>query len=69
MSSITISSIVFAFVFGGGLLGMHLRKVFPKEHLSDDSNDVVRLGMGLVATMTALVLSRFIPHFGQRRGK
>jgi uncharacterized protein (DUF486 family) len=60
MSSIAISSIVFALVFGGGLLGMYLHKVLPKEHLSDDSKDVVRLGMGLVATMTALVLGLVI---------
>lgn len=33
---------------------------FPKDHLGDDSKDVVRLGMGLVATMTALVLGLVI---------
>ena len=60
MSPIITSSIVSAFVFGGGLLGMYLRKVLPKDHLSDDSKDVVRLGMGLVATMTALVLGLVI---------
>jgi Protein of unknown function (DUF4239) len=60
MSSIAISWIVFAFVFGGGLLGMYLHKVLPKEHLSADSKDVVKMGMGLVATMAALVLSLVI---------
>jgi len=60
MSSIAISLIVFVFVFGGGLLGMFLRTVLPKDHLNDASKDVVRLGMGLVATMTALVLSLVI---------
>lgn len=60
MSSIATSSIVFAFVFGGALFGMFLRTVLPKEHLSSESTDVVRMGMGLVSTMSALVLSLLI---------
>lgn len=59
-SSIAISSIVFACVSGGALLGMYLRTVLPQEHLSQDSKDVVKMGMGLVATMSALVLSLVI---------
>ena len=60
MSPTTISVIVFASVFGGSLLGMALRRRLPKEHLSDESKSVVQLGMGLVATMTALVLALLI---------
>jgi hypothetical protein len=60
MSSIAISSIVFAFVFGGALLGMFLRKLLPQNHLSDDSKGIVMIAMGLVATMTALVLGLLI---------
>jgi hypothetical protein len=60
MSSAAISSIVFAFVFGGAMLGMFLRAVLPKDHLSDASKDVIKMGMGLVATMAALVLSLVI---------
>ena len=60
MSPIATSSIVSAFVFGGALLGMYLRRVLPEDHLSDDSKDVVKMGMGLVATMCALVLSLVI---------
>jgi len=60
MSSIATSSVVFAFVFGGALFGMFLRTVLPKEHLSSESTDVVRMGMGLVSTMSALVLSLLI---------
>src|SRR5271169_3633766 len=56
MSSITIGLIVFACVFGGSLLGMVLRRVVPQHHLDKDSKDVVKLGMGLVGTMAALVL-------------
>ena len=60
MSSIAISLIVFGCVSGGALLGMCLRAVLPREHLSEDSKDVVKMGMGLVATMSALVLSLVI---------
>jgi hypothetical protein len=56
MSPIATSWIVSAFVFGGAMLGMYLRKVLPEDHLSDASKDVVKMGMGLVATMCALVL-------------
>jgi hypothetical protein len=60
MSSIAISSIVFGFVFGGSLLGMFLHKLVPQNHLSDGSKDVVKMGMGLVATMSALVLGLLV---------
>jgi hypothetical protein len=52
--------IVFASVFGGALLGMFLQSVLPPHHLNDKSKDVVKLGMALVASMSALVLSLLI---------
>jgi Protein of unknown function (DUF4239) len=60
VTPMAISWIVFACVFGGALLGMVLRVTLPSEHLSADSKDVVKLGMGLVATMSALVLSLLV---------
>ena len=60
MSSIAISSIVFACVFGGAILGMSIRAILPQHHLSSDSKDVVKLGMGIVATLSALVLGLLI---------
>jgi len=60
MSPLAISGIVFACVFGGTLLGMFLRAVLPEQHLSNESKDVVKLGMGLIGTMTALVLGLMI---------
>ncbi len=60
MSYIVVSVITFCLIFGAGLLGMRLRKVLPEDHLSDNSKDVVKLGMGLVGTMTALVLGLLI---------
>lgn len=39
---------------------MALRAVVPQQHLSSESKDVVKLGMGLIGTMTALVLGLLI---------
>jgi hypothetical protein len=60
MSSIAISLIVFVCVFGAALLATFLRPFLPEHHLSADSKGVVNLGMGLVATMSALVLGLLI---------
>jgi len=60
MSPAAISAIVFACVFGGAIVGMLLRAYLPAHHLGSDSKDVVKLGMGLIATMAALVLSLLV---------
>jgi hypothetical protein len=60
MSSLAISGIIFACIFGGALVGMMLRAALPEHHLSPDSRDVIKLGMGLIGTMTALVLGLLI---------
>ena len=39
---------------------MLLRRVLPENHLSEETKDVVKLGMGLVGTMTALVLGLLV---------
>lgn len=56
MDPTIVSVVVFGFTFGGVLLGMWLRTVFPQHHFDAESKDTVKLGIGLVATMTALVL-------------
>jgi hypothetical protein len=55
-----ISGIVFACGFGGAIFGMILRAILPEKHLSAESKDLVRLGMGLIGTMTALVLGLLV---------
>jgi hypothetical protein len=60
MSPITVSLIVFACVFGGALLGIFLHAGLPQHHLAADSKDIVKLGMGLVGTMAALVLGLLV---------
>jgi hypothetical protein len=51
---------VFSLVFGSALLAMFVRNALPEHHLSADSKDVVKLGIALIATMSALVLSLLI---------
>jgi hypothetical protein len=60
MGSLEISLIVFAVTFGGSITGMRLRGVMPKHHLSPESQDVIKLGMGMIATMAALVLGLLV---------
>jgi hypothetical protein len=60
MSSIITALVVFACVFGGALLGVFFRRMLPTHHLSSDSKDTVKLGMGLVGTMAALVLGLLV---------
>lgn len=57
MNPLSIGWIVLACVFGGALLGMALRLILPEHHLSAESKDVIKLGMGLTAMMSALVLA------------
>jgi hypothetical protein len=52
----TVSGIVFA----SAMLGMLIRRKLPKSHLSDETKGVVTLSMGVVGTLTALVLSLLI---------
>jgi hypothetical protein len=60
VGSIELGGIVFACTFGGAVAGMFLRTVVPEHHLSPESKDVVKLGTGLIATLSALVLGLLI---------
>lgn len=55
-----IACFVFACAFGGAMLGMSVRGSLPEQHLNADSRDVMKLGIGLIATMSALVLSLLV---------
>ena len=60
MSSIFVAAVVFVCTFGGALFGIFLRSRLPAHHLDSDSTDTVKLIMGLIATLTALVLGLLI---------
>jgi hypothetical protein len=60
MNAFLVAAITLACVFGGALLGRFLRVRLPIHHLGEDSKDIVKLAIGVVATMTALVLSLLV---------
>ena len=60
MSPLLMSLIVFACVLGGAFLGIFLRNTLPKRHLTEATKDVVKLGTGLIGTITGLVLGLLI---------
>jgi hypothetical protein len=60
MSPLIIACIAFACMFGGALVAMFLKQILPEHHLSPDSKDTVKLGMGLIGTLAALVLGLLI---------
>ena len=60
MSPLAISAVIFVCVYGGALAGMSLHRRLPEPHRSTETRDVVKLGMGLVATMSALLLGLLI---------
>ena len=58
--SLAMAVLVFTVVYGGAFVGMWLQRKVPEHHLDAPSKDTVRLVMGLLATMAALVLSLLI---------
>src|SRR5438128_8353987 len=60
MDSTVVGALVFAVLFGAGLLGVRVRAALPQDHLSAETKDAVKVGMGLVATMAALVLGLLV---------
>jgi len=60
MSPLAISVIVLLCIFGGVLLGFALQKVLPEKQLNPESRQAVNLGMGIIGTMSALVLGLLV---------
>ena len=60
MNSAITGALVFACLFGAGVLGVRVRAALPEDHLSSETKDAVKVGMGLVATMAALVLGLLV---------
>src|SRR5881227_702932 len=55
-----IAAILFMALVGISLLGGRLGRHLPEEQLSADSKDAVKLAMGFIATMTAVLLGLLI---------
>jgi hypothetical protein len=60
VSALAISLIVVACVLGSAVLGMYVRSILPEHHINEESRYIFKLGMGLLATLAALVLGLLI---------
>ena len=60
MSPVEISAIIFACIFGSAMLGMWLHGMLPEHHLNSETKDLVKLGVGLIGTMAALLLGLLV---------
>ena len=60
MTITLICTVLFMCLVGAALLGKRVHCYLPEDHLSADSRDSVKLSMGLLATMTALVLGLLV---------
>ncbi len=60
MNTTLTALVVFGCLVGAVLLGRIFRRLLPEDHLTSDSRDTVKLAMGLVATMSALVLGLLV---------
>jgi hypothetical protein len=60
MSAFILAGTIFVTTLGGIWLGTLLRRTLPRHHLNEHAKDVVRLGVGLIATIAALVLGLLI---------
>jgi hypothetical protein len=60
VNPVEVSGIIFSCIFGGAMLGMWLRNVLPKHHLDAETKDLVKLGVGLIGTMAALLLGLLV---------
>lgn len=60
MNPLAVASTALGGSFGFAVVGMVLHRKVSDAHLDDQSRDVVKLVMGLIATMSALVLSLLI---------
>jgi len=57
MSPVIAGVITFVCISAGIIIGVLLRNTLPDHHLTGDSRDAVKMGLGLIATLSALVLA------------
>lgn len=59
-TSIETSVLILCCLLAGALVGMGLRGIIPQHHLDSDTRDLIKLGVGLIGTMSALVLGLLV---------
>jgi hypothetical protein len=60
MNSIMASLLVVACIFAGGLTGLYLNRILPERYLTKETQDVIKLGIGMLSVLASLVLGLLI---------
>lgn len=60
MTPLSVSLLVLLCIFGASIAGLFLRPLFPDGHLTAETKDVVKLVIGIVGTMTGMVLGLLV---------
>jgi hypothetical protein len=60
MSSLAIACVMFVCVLASTLAAIAIARRLPEHHRSTESKEVVKLGLGVIATLTALVLGLLV---------
>ncbi len=60
MNSDHVSLIALVVIFGGGILGIVLRRILPEKHFVPASETVIKLVTGFVMTMTGIILGMLV---------
>jgi hypothetical protein len=60
VNPVGIGAIVFVCVFGATMFGLWLRRVLPAEHLNPESQEVIKVVSGMIATLAAMVLGLLV---------
>ena len=60
MNTIMTSLLVAACIFAGGPAGLYLHRLLPERHLTKETQDVIRLGIGMLSVLASLVLGLLI---------
>ena len=60
MHTTLTAAMVSACLLGSVVIGRWIRRLVPEQHLSAETKDTVKLAMGLVATMSALLLGLLV---------
>jgi hypothetical protein len=55
-----VALIVLAIVFCSAILGMQVERILPQFRLADETKNLITMSMGVVATLTALVLGLLV---------
>ena len=56
MSEIVTAAVVCLSVLAGAFAGARIRRMLPAEHMSEQSRNIVNVAIGLIATLSAVLM-------------